>query len=519
MVRFSLAQSGEAPTTDKNLLTNPSLEDGTFNWLPADWVMSDQDGGIISIERDTSMATSGTYALKLTNDGSGNKTRVEQEFDSLTENDSYTITSQAAGTDGNTDVGLVVYYEGEADDYYFYNFTGVNAGTYTNSGTWNPTSDQIDTQNTTSSMALVTFSAFTIPADGEIVVNLAGGDSNNGVSYFDEVTMKKDGTGSDIMLNGDFSGTWDQVIFNGDELTGWTAVGYSSTNGAWSANDYEESIIRTTDAKYGTYAIEFQYLEEATGIKQQKTGLTPGTSYKIKLWNKDGDDSAKAKIFALNGSLGSQTQAYDFTNEVWDADVNTTYEDIATADANREKQMTGGVDYTQDSITLVAPASGVIDLAVFGAYDFGDSTLVDYIEITEAKPSPSYAYNPIMSHYGFDMTVDGDANKKLIYTVPTGKKFLWFRCVMECASVDNYTSGGTVNVGWTVGNEYNDIMNNQQIDTTVGKITVTDLGNSGEFAAAGTDIYAYIDDDPVSGKAVADAMTANFYLFGMLIDA
>jgi hypothetical protein len=523
MARFSLVQTGNAPTVDKNMLSNSSFEETLGSWIPGDggpldWTFSVGDGTPYSL-RNTEKAVTGTYCLELVNDASGNSVTPYQTKTGLTENDTYVVTAQTA-TNGSSGAGFVVMAPvGEA--MYAYNFTGASVGTYTIMVDDYPSEDQINRQANTSSMALTTFDSFTIHSSGIVSVLFSPDSIANEHLYIDDVTLKKDGTGSNIIADGSFDGTWEQMIVNGTEATGWQGVTWSVEDGEWFPDDVGDAIVFTDDSRSGSLAVDMAALDEgsAVGLKQQLTGLTAGNTYKIKVWCKDGESSGKAQIYALNGSIGSQTQAYDFVNEIWDADTNTSYSAISGADAGRRKILTGGVSYVQDVISLVAPANGIIDLAVFSPDGEDETTLIDDVELTEAKPSPAYGEEFSCIHYGFDMTIDGDANKEAIFTVPTGKKFLWRQCVVSCASVDNYSSGGTINIGWTAGSEYNDIMNAQQVDTTVGEVTVTDLGNSGEFMTAGEVVYAFIDDDPVSGKATADALTVDIYLFGMLIDA
>jgi hypothetical protein len=524
MPNISVGVLGDFPTTDKNLLTNSSLETTAGTWVPGDanpnddWVIDVSSGNPYAL-RNTLMAVTGTYCLETVNDSSGNTINAYQVKAGLTEDDTYVVTAQTA-TDGSSGVGLIAMTI-VGEDTYAYNFTGASIGTYTIMVDGMPSADQIDQQTNTGSMALATFSQFTIHSSGVAIPLFSADSIANEHLYIDDVTLKKDGTGSNIMVDGSFDGTWEQMVVNGSEATGWTGVTWSVENGEWYPDDVGDSIVFTDDVKYGSLALDMAAPAEgsAVGVKQQITGLTAGATYKIKVWNKDGESSGKAQIYALNGAIGSQSQAYDFVNVVWDADSNTSYSAISGADAGRRKILTGGGSYVQDVVTLVAPANGIIDLAVFSPDGEDETALVDYVEITEAEKAPLVKEYIVYKYIGFDMTVDGDANKKEIFTVPVGKEFVWDTCIAPCTLVTNYSSGGTVNVGYTAGSEYNDLLNNQQMRTTVEQFYRNQSESGALIMPAGTVVYAFVDDAPASGKSVADAHTVDFEIFGWLQDA
>jgi hypothetical protein len=521
MSNISVGVLGDYPTTDKNLLSNSSFEETLGSWIVGDgnpnddWAFSPDEGSPYTL-RNTEKAVTGTYCLEVVNDASGNRMSVYQVKAGLTEGDNYVITAQTA-TDGSSGIGLVVMTM-VGEDTYAYNFTGASIGTYTIMVDDTPSADQIDEQTNTSSMALTTFSQFSIHSSGVVIPLFASDNIANEHLYIDDVTLKRDGTGSNIMTDGSFDGEWEQRIVNGLEATGWTGVSWSVENGTWYSDDVGDSIVFTDDVKYGSLALDMASLAEgsAVGVKQQLTGLTAGTTYKIKVWNKDGEESGKVQIYALNGAVGSQSQAYDFVNEVWDADSNTSYSAISGADAGRRKILTGGGSYVQDVIEIVAPANGIIDLAVFSPDGEDETAIVDYVEITEVKKALEILSPTYYKYAGFDMTVEGDANKKEVFTVPTGYEFSWRESFAICATQDGAGTAGAINLGHTVGSEYNDFMSNQTMRSVVGEEVPTRPSAGASILSAGTIVYAYIDDDPASRKSTYATHTVDIYVTGLL---
>jgi len=315
--------------------------DDDHEFIPTGWEIWDAEySPIISTDSDT-----GTYAVQTQASG-GNHSGVSQDVEGLTPTHSYTATIRAKSTSGTSTFAFMYGYD-DGEDEYLWNFTGDNAGTFTLAGE-EPTADQMDVHITTASYATYTTagSQVVVPAGGAFYVDIVS--TANDV-FFDNATLKKDGTGDNILTNpgfenwtvggymvdGGLESCWGDYAFP----TSWVALANGGDNG---------DMERSENSHGGTYAAQFTLGGQSPAVLTQlKTGLTQDDVYRIDFWAEYETDASNFAVIALDNIPSAATSYYDFDTDTWEALGSPSGQEFTITDT-----------YAEYSDTVTVPASG-----------------------------------------------------------------------------------------------------------------------------------------------------------------
>ena len=320
----SVAKTVVPPT---ELLLNPSYEAwnttlGLTNWQSI--------GGSYTQSLD---AHTGTYAVELQGTGGGLEglAGIAQQV-TETEGDNYQATFWAKG-DGKQ--AILAYTYNDELNQYFWDFT---TGAWVNT---DPTSDELYPFDLTADYAEYTSpDMVTVPAGGAFTIILVSEDD----ILIDTATLKKDGTGDDILTDGDFE-DWTSNV---GSLEDWDEELYF---GGGSPMISQDSPGRT-----GSYSVKMTNDDStAPYVGQLVTGLTSGNSYVASVYGMTVSVPTGVNIAFYNNPLSGITQVWNFTTQIWD---NTGSFEL-DSDHNYRIAITSST-WTQIQTTLLAPTNGQI---------------------------------------------------------------------------------------------------------------------------------------------------------------
>lgn len=299
-----------------NLLTDQGLE--TWIMYPTGWPQTaDRDKTVnLRLPVRTTDSDTGTYALRF--NGDGNTSTVYTQVDGLTVGDSYTFTGRVKRTGAGT---LKLSYNDPATGFWW-NFTGASSGTFTAGSGGNPTADQTYTFTPGASYATITSATpqVLVPTGGSIIVYLYS--TTNDV-YLDNVTLKKDGTGTNVLpYDGGFE-SWTVIPSQSPAsnfLTSWDALKVNYT-GSYTGNDTPTMTADASTPQQGDYAaIIGTFSDDAlTFALAPTTAVTvvAASTYRLSCFAKY-LSSGNGSIILLNDLEPSATKIYNWSGLTWD---------------------------------------------------------------------------------------------------------------------------------------------------------------------------------------------------------
>ena len=333
---MSFGEAGAMDMPDWNLF-NRSTDSyaGTYCWA-----LSTADDGTADL----------FWATDVTGGGSAGETMQMRGY--MKTDDSAALTYAFQYTDG-----------GDEGDTYYYNFTGVNAGTWT-IGAGDPTSDQLETFSPTSGWAQYTGTQVTLPG--------AGVDADSGGGF-----MKATGGNSKTVL-----------LDNAELLVAGVNVINESTFENWTYFPNQEDPMTEWTGVYGNdwnYIPVFQTGTTASYFKREDTNVQGGTYACAMLvgdsdltanddrgyiWQKIEGDAGldvtpdfyhrasgvvDSYVMFLNDEPGSHTEIFDFETELWDT-LSTTVTDLpGTDNCETLSNTTSYQRYNEDVDPLIVP--------------------------------------------------------------------------------------------------------------------------------------------------------------------
>ena len=327
----------------------------------------------------------GTYALELiTVDDLGGGTILSPIVVSNTAGvvDGQTIQGRVRhkAQTGTTETGVMYQYTGDDTNDYAYNFTGVNAGTWTQlMGA--PTLDQIEFISNTASYQQSTFTQATLPASGVdsgyAVITIKSSSAADSATI-DNYEVLVDG--ADQVTNGTFE-AWSLDVDQEDPLTDWSSVEIDGNN----------TVVRSTDHEAGTYSFEIDVPSGVEGqgarwILYQEYSGSNGTSLNAKVYTKD-DSNAGTYLseWTFVNDNANYTQIWDFNTMDWVNVSSTPIDEVRNETGDKVEALSDTGSFIGTTKTVTIPASGKIVMCLISGdgdngtnkYWFDDAKLVE----------------------------------------------------------------------------------------------------------------------------------------------
>lgn len=252
------------------------------------------------------------------------------------------------------------------------------------SDSFEPSEDAIESFTTTSSWATYTTASpqVTVPPVGglyPILISLT-----NDV-YLDGATLKKDGTGANVLPNPNFvnwvigglasDGSFEDNFAAKNILTDWTVF----LQGKVEAED----TVKTEGAYSAKFTLEGQ---DGGLIVQLITGKTPGDIYRLSFDAKYLTDASKFSVIAFNNNFLATTKIYDPDTETW----------VDPSEGIPEKEFLITDTFATYTYDIPVPASGNILLAVSHGKVSTDDVVayLDNLKFQKFEPSAPVALFP-----------------------------------------------------------------------------------------------------------------------------
>jgi len=378
---ITLYSSIATTTYNSSILTDGGIETWDTTPIPDDWVFTSTlyDYLARSVDRN-----SGSYSLALTSYSNQEGTYLSPQLVhsglTFTNNDLFQFRFYGKRSVGTPNVWVYYLYADELDNAYAYNFTGVDAGTWT-AVVDGPGSDQIEIISLSDAWAQRTSTPVTAPASGVAFVDVGffSAGSENDVALYDDMEFLVNSVNTLSLSNGNFE-TWNTIPTS---PASWATGSFINISGG--AFGAETSIVHG-----GTYAAKSTWGWDASGnvynyISTSTASLTPGDTYRVSAWSRANDSasvSARLSLAVFNGPVSSATQVYDFYNNGWIAYTTSTNPAWNETGVQEEQRfVTTGTYQEFTSESFVVPASGNITIALYGKGDkVGDVYDVAYID-------------------------------------------------------------------------------------------------------------------------------------------
>jgi len=346
-----------ANSQNTELLTNGNFESTTTTYTLSSWSVTTMGPPPVSAGASTGRSVDprgGSYAFEFTvpTNPAGTGYGLMQSYSGLTGGGSYTGSLYAKSADSGS---VCISYV--SDDFSeIYNFTlsswvsfaGLNGDTMSCSGVLSAT------------YAAVTFSAVTASSSGQMVAVVAGSGTSGGEQIIiDDFSLVLDG-GGDAAQNGGLE-TWTGQ----DVPTSWTD----------DSEDNSSRNISTTTVHGGQYSLVLQTGQ--TGTKaityQVLTGLTPGATIDASVY--EYDTNGQGYFIVLNNQVESQTQAWNFVTNQWDA--NTSTMGNLWGGGNYSLALSSRNTWAQFSESMTAPANGIMYIYLVTGTTNGSVVYID----------------------------------------------------------------------------------------------------------------------------------------------
>lgn len=321
---------------------------------------TDVHGGTYSVSSEAYMAYGGTYL--------GNTLVPDTAF---TVDQTIQASLWAKKTAGNGTVFILYAYD-SGEDTYNYNFTGVDAGTWTIDG-GGPTSDQLYPCTPGDGVYAQTVAPLaTAPAagvDDGYIAFISNGDDGD-IVLIDDIDVEIDSVSS--ITNGTFE-AWSNTLNEEFPLEDW-----DYQKGAFWDDGY---VSQSASANGGTYAVTITVPAVKTGyggyIWQTIAG-TAGDSIDLSVYTKT-TNSKTGYMILLDGEVAAQTQEWDFVANTWDTQQTTVTDLPGTSNA---LTLSGTGSYVENTETATFPASGNIIILLMTDDGDGGPNVYDFDMVT-----------------------------------------------------------------------------------------------------------------------------------------
>lgn len=338
-----------------NLLTDQGLE--TWIMYPTSWTRTGDRVKATNMLMPVRVTDSDTGAYAARFNGDGSASQMYQAISGLTVGDVYTFTARAKRTSTGT---LLLAYSDAATGYYW-NFTGASASTFTAGSGGNPTADQTMTLTPGASYSTLTSSTpqVVVPTGGGIYCLLFS--TTNDV-YVDNVTLQKDGTGANILLNPGFE-SWtvlSTVAPVANNLISWDSLKVNYT-GSYTGEDTSVVAADETTPQQGSFAAKITAFSDdnltMAIAPSAAVTVTAAATYRVSVFGKY-LTSGNGSFILLNDLEPSATEIYNFTTVAWEAYTPGSGGYINGADADNRSTITLTAAWKLfTSPEFVAPAS------------------------------------------------------------------------------------------------------------------------------------------------------------------
>ena len=363
-------------------LTDGSFEDwGITGYTPDDFGSDNPLGATVGQRSEDSHA--GDYALLLTADAASGPIYISDMWanEGAEAEDEATLQVRMYAKRGTGSGNLIIRYlcnDGETE--YTYNFTGVNAGTWTETG-GPPSSDQMETLTLTSEYVQVTSTQVTIPEGyTEGMALFVAVSSNTGDTVLvDDFELLIDA--SDEAVNGNFE-SWTAV----EELTYWESGDLNEANGDIVK---EETIVYS-----GDYSVKWETYDGNRLYVSQLISGTEDDELTCSYYARGAAGNAgtvNTTMYFLNNTFALADEVWNKTTSSWEA-----YTNFAGLDSDNLTVLSINTSetFTQDTAVPTIPASGKVLQIVYGESDVNDDLIyVDLASITKV----TLGYGTLMS--------------------------------------------------------------------------------------------------------------------------
>ena len=368
--------------TDVEQLTDGSFEDWEITGYTPDDFGSDNPLGATVAQRFAD-SHAGDYAILLTADAANGPIYISDMWanEGAMAEDEATLQVRMYAKRGTGSGNLIIRYlcyDGETE--YTYNFTGVNAGTWTETG-GPPSSDQMETLTLTNEYAQVTSTQVTIPVGytGGMALFIAVSSNTGDTVLVDDFELLIDA--SDEAVNGNFE-SWTAV----EELTYWESGDLNEANG--------EIVKEETIVYSGDYAVR---METYDGNKNYVAQLIEGTEAEALTCSYFARGAAgnagtvNTTIYFLNNTFALADEVWNKTTSSWEA-----YTNFAGLDSDNITVLSinASETFTQDTAVPTIPASGKVLQVVYGESDVNDDLI--YVDLASATKE-AQGYGPLVT--------------------------------------------------------------------------------------------------------------------------
>ncbi len=388
---LALYDIAEGSTTyGSNILTDGGME----AWLmqPDNWEVANWTASIPNLFQRSEDSNTGTYALSMSTNSSGNYDLLVQGVD-ITASDTLQATFWAKKS---TTGGLAVGYL-SSDMGRIYNFNTDSwedfTGEITSNHLYVPTLTDSYQQFSAEQASM---SGETEVADAALFIAPYGG--ANYTAIIDDIGILVSGV-VDSATNGDF----DDWTASDNYLTDWL-------NSYWTDGEDTEAIsgieVNSSNIQAGTYATSLGSNHSVDNndayIGQNFSGVV-GDNYRISFYARSVDigGTVTSSFSFFNGDPSTATQYYNFSTNQWDS--YTIVSTIPDSDHRQDDSLTTNFQqFTFDNAGLVVPASGIITPVISALVSTewegaaAVAMIVDTVsmeKVTTTTPTAGVAYN------------------------------------------------------------------------------------------------------------------------------
>jgi len=358
-----------------NIVTDGGMEIWTDPNTLTNWTTFEVDG---TLDQESTIVNSGTYASKITMNGDGDGLILESSSIPVTEDSAYKFKFYARNASDNGFIATFILnntFSSATKAWNFYTETWddwTGGGDFTDANFFNTEAGLTDVYQ-----AFET-EVFRGNSDEEIYVFLVcEGDANN-VVYLDTVTVKEQTgltpRGENLLTNESFE---DWAINTEPDDWGFVNAGGSAT--------VSETTIEA-DINSGSAAAEFTNDGDTPAlIEQLHSSLTPTDEYSVKVFAKY-DGSGNAAVIILDNILASATQIYNFTNEEWEE---YNIDKLSEEDYHNNFTLSDSYgDEPYETDTFIVPANGKISV-MLASIGENANVFIDDVSLATAEVEPT----------------------------------------------------------------------------------------------------------------------------------
>jgi len=306
-----IISKGAESSVDGTPIADQLLNGGFENWtpveVPSSWNIDPFDESYPTIEKSTDKYA-GTYALLLpvvyniggeTNISNG----IEQAITTAGE-DTIQLKAYVKRASGTPDL-LYYYAYTSGEDVYYYNFTGVNVGTWTIAAE-GPSSDQMATLSATDSYAQVVGTTATIPVG---ILSVAAGYASVGTIghelLVDNVEILNNGV--DEAVNGTFE-TWENSEYT--SLDDWDVGEIAYVAGDHSTIGKEAVVVQA-----GLAAVKMTINNDSSPYVAQLLSKVRGDNAEFVVYSRKAAsvNETKLEIFLYDDEVATATKMWNFS--------------------------------------------------------------------------------------------------------------------------------------------------------------------------------------------------------------